>query len=255
MILTIDIGNTNINFGIFRKEKLSKRFNILTDEVKISGALPKRYVNILKSEQIDDAIICSVVPELVSRIKQSIVGMLSCSVKLVGKDIVVPIKNLYSNPSEVGQDRLVNAYAAKKLYSSPAIVIDFGTAITFDVININGEYGGGIIFPGLKISLDALVKKTSLLPNVNISKPRDFIGKDTVSSMQSGFYYGYKYFIEKMIYQLKKEINCKNTIVIGTGGDIVFLKPLLKKYVDIFDVNITLKGLELLKDYSNKEKN
>ncbi|MFH1457749.1 MAG: type III pantothenate kinase [Candidatus Omnitrophota bacterium] len=238
MLLAIDIGNTNITFGIFRGKRLVRKFDVPTD--KFSYASLKK-----KSGRFEprDAIVCSVVPWATRQLKRSL-SQVGIRPIIIGKDIAAPIKNLYRNPQQVGQDRLVNAYAAWRLYGTAAVIVDFGTAITFDVISKDREYLGGLILPGLKMSLGALAKGTALLPELTLSAPREFIGRDTKSSMHSGVVYGFASLTDRLILKIKKKIG-KGTVAIGTGGDIGLMARYCKE-IDKVDRYLSLKGLSLV---------
>ena len=200
---------------------------------------------------IDNAIICSVVPKAMGVLNKDIKKLTNRNPYIIGKNISVPIKNLYRKPQQVGQDRLVNAYAGVMLYGAPLIVVDFGTAITFDVISRNKEYLGGMILPGLSISLDALSKETALLPKIKLAKPKQFIGRDTKNSMLSGIVYGFAALTDDLVKKIKDKIG-NNALSVGTGGNI----KLIGKYcrvIDKIDIDLTLKGLNLI--YRNKNKN
>jgi type III pantothenate kinase len=242
MVLAIDIGNTNIDLGLFSKSRLVKRRRIPTKNKKYLLSLKK----IIGGYEINDVIICSVVPRATKVLKNDLKKLLGKrpQIQIIGKDIVVPIRNLYRQPKQVGSDRLVNAYAGHRLYGSPLIVVDFGTAITFDVISKNKEYLGGIISPGLKISLDALATKTALLPKVKLEKPKELIGRDTRNSMLSGIVYGFAALTDSLVQRLKSKLGI-NTKVIGTGGDISLISKYCKQ-IDKIDKDLTLKGLSLI---------
>ncbi len=258
MLLAIDIGNTNINFGIFsatriggcanscgaknygeKDNKIIKRFDIPTKDyagLKLSALLGKI--------DITDSIICSVVPNTTKILEKGLKKILVKPPYIIGKDIKVPIKNLYRKPKQVGDDRLVNAYAGIMLYGAPLIAVDFGTAVTFDVVSKNKEYLGGMILPGLGISLDALNQRTALLPMVKLEEPREFIGRDTRSSMLSGIVYGFAALTDGLVVRIKNKIG-KEAKIIGTGGNI----GLIGKYcqqLDKIDRDLTLKGLSLI---------
>lgn len=239
IILAVDVGNTNIDFGIFREGRLKQSFKIPTHKIK-SVSLQKFFQKLKPQE----AIICSVVPKLNRELERKIKKIVGKKPFFVGKDIFVPLKNLYRNPKQVGQDRLVNAYAASRLYQLPAVVVDFGTAITFDVISKKKEYLGGMILPGLSISLEALYKNTALLPKIKLSKPQEFIGKDTKNSILSGIIYGFSCLTDELTRRIRKIIG-KNTLLIGTGGNIKLIFPYCQKLNKI-DPFLTLKGLFLL---------
>ncbi|PIQ88457.1 MAG: pantothenate kinase [Candidatus Omnitrophica bacterium CG11_big_fil_rev_8_21_14_0_20_42_13] len=240
--LAIDIGNTNISFGIFSGEKggrPQRTFNIATKKYtssKLKTALAKN--------MIKNIIICSVVPEATRRLKKDLKNIFKINPSVVGRNIKVPIDNLYRKPAQVGQDRLVNAYAGVIFYGAPLIVVDFGTAITFDVISRNKEYLGGNIFPGLNISLDALYERTALLPKIKLEKPKELIGGDTKQSILSGIIYGVAALTDNMCERVKKIIG-KQAKVLATGGSA----DLIRKYcrqIDMIDQSLTLKGLNAL---------
>lgn len=242
MLLAIDIGNTNISFGMFCAAKIIKRFDIPTKNYSL-----KRLKKKLGKGYVNDAIVCSVVPKSTKILGEDLRGLLSKKPIIIGKDIVVPIKNLYRKPKQVGQDRLVNAYAAVNLYGAPLMVVDFGTAITFDVISKNKEYLGGMILPGLEISLDALFERTALLPKIKLERPRQFIGRDTKNSMLSGIVYGFASLVDTLTKRIKNKIG-KHALVISTGGNIQLIGKYCKS-IDKIDRELTLKGLNLI--YNN----
>lgn len=246
-LLTIDIGNTNITAGIFSgakligKEKLPtysyssyiKRFKAL---IKSSG---------LKVSDIKDAIVSSVVPLALARIVAELHKMSAeMDIKIVGRDTKAPIRNMYRIKSEVGQDRLVNAFAAKVLYGAPAVIIDFGTAITFDIVSRRGEYLGGLILPGIELSLSSLYKNTALLPRVELESAPSIIGKDTVDSMRGGILFGFGAMCDGLVGQYRKMLG-GNTKIIATGGNSRLMKRYTKS-IQYVNEDLTLKGLLLI---------
>jgi type III pantothenate kinase len=239
MLLAIDIGNTNISFGIFRGKRPVKRFNLLSKNYSL-----KKLKRLLGKSGIENSIISSVVPKLTRILKKDLKRILPRRPLIIGKDIKVPLVNRYRNPAQVGQDRLVNAYAGIMLYGAPLIVVDFGTAVTFDVVSKNKEYLGGFILPGLEISLDALAQRTALLPSIKLSKPKEFIGDDTKSSMLGGIVYGFAALTDDLVNRIKKKIG-KHAKVIGTGGNINLIGTYCRRF-DRIDEGLTLKGLRLL---------
>ena len=240
MLLAIDIGNTNISSGIFKGQKLKKQFDIPT-KVYSKTKLTK---NLGTTFKISDSVICSVVPKLTKIIQRDLKFLTGRNPYIIGKDLIVPIKNRYRKPKQVGQDRLVNAYAACVLYSAPAIVIDSGTAVTFDVISRNKGYLGGLIFPGMRISLAALAEKTALLPQVKLAQPRMLIGRDTKNSILSGIVFGTAVLSRELTKIIKQRIG-KNVRVIGTGGNISLIKKYSGMKIEI-DQDLTLKGINLV---------
>jgi len=239
MLLAIDVGNTNITFGLFEGKRIIHTFNIPTNAYtldKLKVKLPKK--------GIKDTVICSVVPRITWRLRKDLLALSREKPYIIGKDILVPIRNLYHKPKQVGQDRLVNAYAALSLYGAPLIAIDFGTAITFDIISKKKEYLGGMILPGLKISLEALNQRTALLPKVRLGRPSDFIGRDTKNSMLSGIVYGFGSLTDELIMRIRKVIG-QNALAIATGGNTELIFKYCRK-INKINTNLTLKGLNML---------
>lgn len=239
MLLAIDIGNTNIALGVFKGERLVKRLDIPTDHTRgyagILKVLRARY-------HVDNAVICSVVPQATLLLARA-ARRQKIRTRVVNQGIKIPVKNRYRHPRQVGQDRLVNAFAGIRFYGTPLIIVDFGTAITFDVISRAGEYLGGMIVPGVQISLDALAQRTALLPRVQAGASRELIGRDTRSSMLSGVVRGYAALADGLISALCRTTGASQTVATGgASGLIVPYCQLLKRR----DPDLTLKGLELL---------
>lgn len=240
ILLAIDIGNTNISLGFFKNNRLLSREDLPTKGQSYFKGLK----NLTNKKNIQEAIICSVVPYATKKIARDLEKLLGKKPLIIGKDILVAVKNLYRKPKQVGQDRLVNAYAGIALYGAPLIIVDFGTAITFDVISKNKEYLGGMILPGLKISLESLADKTALLPKIRLQEPKEFIGRDTKNSMLSGIVNGFSALTDSLTRRIRGKIGI-NALVIGTGGNIA----LMKKYCNNFDKineNLTLEGVRLI---------
>jgi len=238
--LAISIGNTNIHFGLFKNKSIVQKFIIPTYDYNVKKLLGK-----LNRFNIDKAVICSVVPQYTKILKKDLKEQLSISHHLViGENFAVPIKNLYRYPNKLGKDRLVNAYAAMSLYGAPCIVIDLGTALTFDIVSKNKEYLGGMILPGLNTSLRALSTNTALIPSIKLTLPDEFIGQDTKNSVLSGLINGFAALIEGLTKKIKRQLGY-NAKVIATGGDIKFIS-IYTRAIDKIDQNLTLKGLNLL---------
>ncbi|MFA5099951.1 MAG: type III pantothenate kinase [Candidatus Omnitrophota bacterium] len=240
MILTIDIGNTSITAGLFKGSRLLKRFSTPTLRHKFPP-----FLFFVAKDPVTAVIIASVVPRAADNMIKSLKSAFPRIKPVVlGENARVPIKNLYKFPKQVGQDRLINAYAAVNLYGYPAVVVDFGTAITFDVISARKEYKGGLILPGLQTSLDALSEKTALLPKVSVTKPASLVGRDTKNSMLSGIIYGYASMTDCLTKKLAHK-STKRPAIIGTGGHINLIAPYCTCFTAI-DPDLTLKGLNLL---------
>lgn len=254
MLLVIDVGNTNIVLGIYENDKLVYDWRISTDRNKTIDEYGLLMTQLLRLENINpkdvgDIIISSVVPTVMDILPQVCEKHFDITPKIIGPGIKTGMNILYDNPKEVGADRIVNAVAAFEKYGGPLIVVDLGTAITFDVINKKGEYLGGAITPGIKISADALFSRTSKLPKVEIQKPKNVIGKTTVNSIQSGLYYGYVGLIDSLIEKIMEELEItKEEIhVVATGG---FSKLITKesKYIERMDDILTIEGLKIIYD-------
>lgn len=237
--MAADIGNTNTNFGLFSSNRLIRRFSVPTGNY--SFRLISRQ---LGGCRVSYAVICSVVPEATNSLEKLLKKTAHSKPCLLGRDIHVPIKNLYRKPSQVGMDRLVNAYAGCRLYGAPLILVDFGTAITFDVVSVDKAYLGGMILPGFGISLDALFAKTALLPRVKLDKPVELVGRDTRSSMLSGLVHGFSSLTDGLVDKIRTSLRIR-AMVIGTGGDIGLIAGYCRR-IDKIDRDLTLKGLKLV---------
>ena len=250
MLLVIDVGNTNITLGIFKEEELVASFRMTTktprtsDEygITICGLLNNRKVDI---SDIEAVIIASVVPGIMHSLKNSIIKYLGCTPIEVGAGTKTGIKMVTANPKEIGADRVVDAVAAYDIYGGPLIVIDFGTATTYDLISEDGSFLAGITSPGIRICADALWNETAKLPEIEIKKPASILAKETISSMQAGLIYGYIGQTEYIVKKVMEESGIPNLKVIATGG----LGKIIAEATDviqIFDPNLTLKGLRLI---------
>jgi type III pantothenate kinase len=238
-ILAIDIGNTNITVGSFGNGRLLNKAKIPTGAYSGYRAGLKRFL-----KGCGSVVISSVVPVALSRVLVELKKCGAREIMVTGRDIIVPVKNLYRRKGEVGQDRLVNAFAAKRLYGSPAVIVDFGTAITFDIVSRKGEYVGGLILPGIEMGLKSLYERTALLPRIELKEAADVIGKDTVSSMRGGILFGYGALVDGLVAKYRSILGPRIK-VIATGGNA----SLVSRYagsVDVVDDDLTLKGLSLL---------
>lgn len=248
MLLAVDIGNTNIVLGVFKRDELKCHWRLCTDKRLTSDEYGIKLLSLLSSSgigknEVGGAIVSSVVPQLDSVLKDSLSRYLGVGALTAGAlNSGMPV--LTDNPEEVGADRIVNAVAAYQRYKSSLIVVDFGTAVTFDYISENGEYSGGVIAPGIGISSEALFEKTAKLPRVEAVKPDRVIGRNTVESMRSGIFYGFIGLVDGIIEKIMDEVRTGPT-VIATGG----LAPLVigeSRYVTETDEFLTLKGLKLI---------
>lgn len=249
MLLAVDIGNTNIVFGLFDGEELKTHWRIRTERNRTTDEYWVLVNEFLRLNEIGPAsirniAISCVVPPLIPVFEELSQKYLKKDSLVVGPGIKTGIPILYNNPAEVGADRIVNAIAGFEKYGGPLIIVDFGTATTFDAISDKGEYMGGAIFPGLNISLEALYKNTAKLSPVDIVLPEHVIGKSTKESIQSGTVYGFVGVVDNIVSKMQSEIG-RPAQVIGTGGVL----PVIHKEVQSIqtvDPFLTLEGLRIL---------
>jgi len=247
-MLTIDIGNTNTAFGLVRRGRVRARLSLPTQA--LSEAVVERAVRKLiarsmgRGERLAAVCACSVVAGVNGRVRRACRKSLGVPVFFTGEDVKVPIRNLYRKPRQVGQDRLVGAYAAKKFYGPGLVVVDFGTAITFDIVSRQGAYLGGLITPGFRIMQEALKRKTALLPYVELARPVELVGRDTQSSIRAGLVYGVAGLCDGILGRLLSG-RCKGFKVVATGGDAILVRP-HTRYLRRIDEDLIHKGLALV---------
>ena len=256
MLLVFDVGNTNMVLGIYKDKKLIKDWRINTDKEKTSDEYGMLISNLFKYDDVDmddieDVIISSVVPNVMHSLENFCIKYCNKKPLVVGPGIKTGLNIKYDNPKQVGADRIVNAVAGIEKYGYPLILVDFGTGTTFCAISEKGEYLGGTIAPGIKISSEALFQRASKLPRVELQKPGMAVCKSTVSARQSGIIYGYVGLVEKIISMMKEELNCGPVKVVATGG----LSSLIASEtdsIDYVDKFLTLEGLRVIYE-KNKE--
>lgn len=251
MLLAIDIGNTNIVLGLFRERELVHHWRVGTRRDETSdeyGILLKNLFEVVgvPRSTVSGMIIASVVPPLQPVFEELARDYFQVAPVVVGPGIRTGMPVLYENPREVGADRIVNAVAAYETYGGPAIVVDFGTATTFDAVSAKGEYLGGVIAPGIGISAEALFERAAKLPRVEIVRPKGIIAKNTVGSMQVGLFYGYIGLVDGIVRRMVKEME-REPVVVGTGG-LAHLILAESETVQRIDPLLSLKGLQILFD-------
>lgn len=249
MLLVIDVGNTNTVMGIYDGESLAGHWRLETKKERTAdemGIFIKELLAFSKYEitQITAIAIASVVPTLAFTLSDMCQRYFQLTPFVVTADIKSPLKIKLDNPKEIGADRIVNAVAAFHEHKSDAIIIDFGTATTFDVITRHGEYLGGVICPGITISAEALFQRASKLPRVEITEPKLVIGKNTIECMQSGLYWGYIGLVDSLVDRIEKERGTKLQII-ATGG-LAGLIAQGSRTIQSVDDLLTLKGLKYL---------
>jgi len=251
MLFVIDIGNTQTVLGVFDEDDLVRHWRISTDIHKVADEYGVLLTTLLRTgglsaDDITGVCLSSVVPPLTDTLRSTIDRFFHADPVVVGPGIKTGLSILYDNPREVGADRIVNAVAAYEIYGGPLVIVDFGTATTFCAVSERGEYLGGVIVPGLGIAAEALASRTAKLPQVELLCPANVIGKDTVSSIQSGLIYGYADLVDGIVRRVKQEIGGKPK-VIGAGGMVGVIGDVVTG-IDHFEPNLTLKGLKLIYD-------
>ncbi|HYO50411.1 MAG TPA: type III pantothenate kinase [Chloroflexia bacterium] len=254
MLLAIDVGNTNTVLGLYDGEVLVADWRMSTVREKMADEWASALITLAghrgyKLGDVDAAICSSVVPPATTALREMVEKYLGTRLMLVEPGIKTGVKVNVDNPREVGADRIVNTIAAHTRYGGPAIVIDFGTATTFDVVSPDGEYLGGAISPGLVVASDALFRYTAQLRRIELVAPRSSIGKNTVHSMQSGVVWGYVSLVEGMVARIKRDMGemGAQAKIIGTGG-LARLIAAHSECMEIVDDNLTLDGLRIIYD-------
>lgn len=255
-LLALDVGNTSITIGIFRGRRLAAQGRISTHTVRPStgsGRTGRQIASNLRVlfrkkgialQDVQAVIVSSVVPKATVALKKALRSLKLPKPLVLGENVKAPIINRYRIPSQVGQDRLCNAVAACELYGGPAIVADFGTALTIDLVSARREYLGGVIVPGMEMALEALHSRTALLPKIRLAPPKELLGRDTASSMRSGIFYGYGALCDGIVGLFKKK-HVRGAKVIATGGCAGLVAP-FSRTIQKVNPNLTLQGLGLI---------
>ncbi len=252
MLLAIDVGNTNMSFGIFDGKEIKGTFRIMTAATRTSDEYGLVVTDLIAKQNIDissidGVIIATVVPNTTHSLTNAVIKYLHCNPLLVGPGVKTGIRIDTPNPKEIGADRIVDAVAAYEKYGGPVLIIDFGTATTYDLVTEDGRFVVGITAPGIRISARALWEDTARLPEIEIKKPATILAQDTITSMQAGLIYGQIGQTEYIIQQVRKETGYENMRVIATGG----LGSLIADETDlieVYDTLLTLEGLRIIYD-------
>jgi type III pantothenate kinase len=249
MLIAVDIGNSNIVWGLYEQRALKGHWRLATDASKTSDEYGLLFRGLLETEglqtsHITGAIVSSVVPSLTNTFEEMIESYFHHLPLVVSTELDLGLRVLYPNPPEIGSDRLVNAAAAYAHYRTSLIIVDFGTATTFCAVTQTGDYLGGAIAPGLGIAADALFSRTAKLPKIELARPKTVIGKDTVGSMQSGLIFGYAGLVDEVVGRMQTELGQKAK-VIATGGLAGLIAPESRTIQEVRPY-LTLEGLELL---------
>ena len=256
MLLVIDVGNTNVTMGVLDGENLKETFRLTTRTSRTSDEYGLAICDLIEHraiaiEEVRDVIISSVVPDVMYSLINGIVKYFHTTPLIVGPGIKTGIRLATENPKQIGADRIVDAVGAYELYGGPVLVIDFGTATTYDLILEDGSFVAGVTSPGIRLSANALWQGTAKLPKFEILKPKSILAKETISSMQAGLVYGYIGQTEYIIKKVKEEAKLKEMKVVATGG----LGKIIADETDmieVYDNRLTLKGLRLIYEKNKK---
>ncbi len=250
MLLVIDVGNTNITIGVFRKEELLGTFRMTTKLPRTSdeyGIMLKELVERqgISGKDIDAVIIASVVPDIMHSLGSAMIKYFGIRPVVVSAGIKTGIRIMTENPKQVGADRIVDAVAAYTLYGGPVIVIDFGTATTYDIVGPEATFEGAVIAPGIRTSAQAMWGQAAMLPAIEIKKPESILAKETVSSMQAGIVFGQIGQVEYIVDRIRKESGYTDAKVVASGGlgNIIARET---EVIDVYDPQLTLKGLRII---------
>ncbi len=250
MLLVIDIGNTNITFGVFRGDELLGTFRMMTKQPRTSdeyGVMLRELVERqgISGTDVDAAIVASVVPDIMHSFNSAMIKYFGIRPMIVSAGIKTGIRIVTENPKQVGADRIVDAVAAYTLHGGPVIVIDFGTATTYDVVGADGTFEAAVIAPGIRTSAQAMWGQAAMLPAVEIKKPASVLGKETISSMQAGIVFGQIGQTEYIVERIRRESGYYDAKVIASGGlgKIIASET---EVIDVYDPQLTLKGLRII---------
>ena len=249
MLLAIDIGNTNLVIGCIHDDKILFKARIATDSIRTSDQYGVEIKSMLeaygvKRSDIDDCIISSVVPPVFNSVRTGVIKIIGKQPMVVGPGLKTGLNIHVDVPSQVGSDRIVIAVAALAEYKAPLLLMDLGTATTIEAVEPDNVYMGGVIIPGVRVSLDALTSRAAQLPGISLDRPKQVIGKNTVDCMRSGMMYGTAAMIDGLVERMEEELGHRCTLI-ATGGLAQFIAPLCKREI-ILDKDLLLKGLNII---------
>lgn len=249
MLLAIDIGNTNLVIGCIKEDQILFKVRIATDRTRTSDQYGVEIKNMIeafgvKISEISDCIISSVVPPVFNSVRTGLIKVLGKQPMVVGPGLKTGLNIHMDVPSQVGSDRIVIAVAALAEFQAPLILMDMGTATTIEVVEPENRYMGGVIVPGVRVSLDALTSRAAQLPGISLDRPKNVIGKNTVDCMRSGMMYGTAAMIDGLVDRIEEELGHSSTLI-ATGGMAQFIAPLCRHEI-IIDKDLLLKGLNII---------
>lgn len=250
MILVVDVGNTNITCGVYQEDELKATFRLMSKTPRTSDEYGMMLTELLKmkgisAEEIEGSIVSSVVPDVMHSLTGGLVRYIKTEPLVVGPGVKTGLKITTENPRAIGADRIVDAVAAYEKYGGPVLVLDFGTATTYDLVTEDGCFAAGVTAPGIRISAEALWEKAAKLPKIEIKKPKSILAQETISSMQAGLMYGQIGQTEYIVKKVKEETGLKNLKVVATGGLGRVISDETDS-IDIYDSALTLEGLRII---------
>ncbi|MFL5927996.1 MAG: type III pantothenate kinase [Gaiellaceae bacterium] len=245
MLLAIDVGNTQTVFGLFERGELGEQFRVGTDRTHTGDELAVLLRAFVDLEALDGIVLCSSVPPLVREYEAFAGRWAGAELLVLGPGVPTGVPIRYDDPREVGPDRIANAVAARDRHGAPAVVVDFGTSTNFDVVNAAGEFAGGVLAPGVEISMDALFARAARLPRVPFVAPEHVISQTTVAALQSGLVYGFAGQVDAIVRRITDELGVDGVPVVGTGGLADLIAPHSSSITTV-DQELTLHGLRLV---------
>ena len=245
MLLAIDVGNTQTVFGLFDGAVLTEQFRVGTNRTATGDELAVLLRGFVELDSLEGIVLCSSVPQLVQEYEWFAERYLGVDLLVLGPGVATGVPIRYDDPREVGPDRIANAVAARERHGSPAVVVDFGTSTNFDVVSAAGEFAGGVLAPGIEISMEALFARAARLPKVQFTAPERVISQTTTAALQSGLVYGFAGQVDAIVDRIRAELEAPDAVVVATGGLADLIAPHTRT-ISVVDPELTLQGLRLV---------
>src|SRR5579872_3711027 len=245
MLLAVDAGNTQTVFGLYDRDRLAEHFRIGTNPAHTADELAVMLRALVDLDSLDGIVLCSSVPQLVSEYEAFTERWARVELLVLGPGVSTGVPVRYDDPREVGPDRIANAVAARERHGTPCVVVDFGTSTNFDVVSATGEFAGGVLAPGIEISMDALFQRAARLPKVTFAAPERVISQTTVQALQSGLVYGFAGQVDSIVDRIRDELDAPDATVVATGGLAELIAP-HSRTISTVDPFLTLEGLRIV---------